>query len=82
MKLSQKRTCNNCKGLSESDLGCLLGYKNLVVSDGKWHREENLICPWVGGDVEVIPSAPCYKPKTQKDLKYLFENRFNLGVLK
>ncbi|MFA6199133.1 MAG: hypothetical protein WC679_01840 [Bacteroidales bacterium] len=55
MKLSKKKTCNDCKALS-GDL-CILNFDIKCTK-----KTINAII------FQYVPNEPCYKPKTNKEL--------------
>ena len=56
MKVSKKRTCNECRALDEvSYMNCGLGYNN------KGNYNPHL------GINNIVPQEPCPKPKTWND---------------
>ncbi len=59
MRISQKRTCNGCIGITHRR--CELGYDIEPV-----YYDHTI----VGGK----PKEPCPKPKTYKDYSYAFDN--------
>jgi hypothetical protein len=69
MKLSQKRSCIDCRGLKHqfgNNYVCDLYYPIKVVVTGEW-------------TCKVIPNKPCPKPKTYKD--YFYALKFYSNVL-